>query len=296
MNYGLPYMGSKKAIAEGIVDYLPAGDVLVDLFAGGCAITHAALLSGKWRKVIANDIGPAPELFRDAASGKYANERRWVSRDEFFLFRDSDHYVKYCWSYGNNGDDYLYCREIEEYKHHLHNVYFAETLEECKQAVRKLLRYIGKGTNKMAYYPEKLENLERLQRLQSLKCLKCLKSFEVSRQDYAEVEIPAGAVVYCDPPHRTESMSKKKSGYMTGFDFDRFNHWAATREFPVYCSEYSMPEPPFAEILALPGKCKYASGHQSRTEKLYIQERFLNAERKQRAGIITPLFETEVKK
>ncbi|MBQ2336255.1 MAG: DNA adenine methylase, partial [Victivallales bacterium] len=41
MLYGLPYMGSKSDIAKQIVDILPAADTLVDLFAGGCAITHA---------------------------------------------------------------------------------------------------------------------------------------------------------------------------------------------------------------------------------------------------------------
>ena len=47
MNYGLPYKGSKNRIAKKILDVLPAAPVLYDVFAGGCAITHAALLSGK---------------------------------------------------------------------------------------------------------------------------------------------------------------------------------------------------------------------------------------------------------
>lgn len=34
MRYGLPYKGSKNAIAEWIVEQLPEGDVLVDLFGG----------------------------------------------------------------------------------------------------------------------------------------------------------------------------------------------------------------------------------------------------------------------
>ena len=42
MNYGLPYKGSKNRIAKKILDVLPAAPVLYDVFAGGCAITHAA--------------------------------------------------------------------------------------------------------------------------------------------------------------------------------------------------------------------------------------------------------------
>ena len=46
--YGIPYMGSKNLIAEWVVGNLPAGGTLYDLFAGGCAVTHRALLSGKF--------------------------------------------------------------------------------------------------------------------------------------------------------------------------------------------------------------------------------------------------------
>lgn len=63
MRYGVPYRGSKNKIAQWVISNLPAGDTLVDLFAGGCAVTHAALLSGKWNHIVANDIGDAPQLF-----------------------------------------------------------------------------------------------------------------------------------------------------------------------------------------------------------------------------------------
>ena len=58
--YGLPYMGSKNRIAEWVVENLPSAGTLVDLFAGGCAITHCAMLSGKFKHVIANDISDTP--------------------------------------------------------------------------------------------------------------------------------------------------------------------------------------------------------------------------------------------
>lgn len=35
MTYGMPYQGSKNAIAEDIIDFLPSGKRLVDLFGGG---------------------------------------------------------------------------------------------------------------------------------------------------------------------------------------------------------------------------------------------------------------------
>lgn len=56
--YGVPYSGSKNRLAEDIIDMLPTGDRLVDLFAGGGAITHCALMSGKWKKILNNDRYP----------------------------------------------------------------------------------------------------------------------------------------------------------------------------------------------------------------------------------------------
>ena len=120
MRYGVPYQGSKNKIAQWIISNLPSGDTLIDLFAGGCAVTHAAILSGKWNRIVANDIGDAPQLFMDAIHGKYANEKRWISREEFHQIKDSDAYVSLCWSFGNNRSRYLYAREIEPWKKALH--------------------------------------------------------------------------------------------------------------------------------------------------------------------------------
>ena len=118
--YGIPYQGSKNAIAAHIVaEYLPPSACLVDIFAGGCAITHAALDAG-WHKVIANDISDAPELFAAAARGKYKNEKRWISREDFARLKDNDTYVRYCWSFSNHGKDYMYSVEIEPWKKALH--------------------------------------------------------------------------------------------------------------------------------------------------------------------------------
>lgn len=93
-HYGVPYKGSKNLMTEWVVNILPDGRRLCDLFAGGCAVTHAALLSGKYERVLANDISDAPQLFLDAVNGKFKNERRWISREDFFRLKDSDLYVR----------------------------------------------------------------------------------------------------------------------------------------------------------------------------------------------------------
>ena len=122
--YGVPYMGSKNDIAEQIINIVPQARNFYDLFAGGCAVTHAAMLSGKFRNFIANDLqGMGVQLFADSIDGKYANENRWISRDDFVSKKDTDPYIAICWSFGNNMQTYMYSVEIEELKHALHNAY-----------------------------------------------------------------------------------------------------------------------------------------------------------------------------
>ena len=147
-NYGLPYAGSKSRIAHWVIDHLPRGRVLIDAFAGGCAITHRALLSQKWQTIIANDInGKYPQLFADAIHGKYRDEKRWISREDFERLKSKDAFVACCWSFGNNLQSYMYSPAIEPYKRALHYAIvfddFApmqELMPEVAQAVRDAIQ------------------------------------------------------------------------------------------------------------------------------------------------------------
>ena len=161
MNYGLPYKGSKNRIAKKILDVLPAAPVLYDVFCGGCAITHAALLSGKYSRVVANDInGMIPHAFEKAIRGGFRNEDRWISRDDFQKLYKTDPYVAICFSFGNNLHGYCYARDLEPYKRALHYAIFwkdtapwrdlcPETADALKKAVEseqdRHKRRIGAG-------------------------------------------------------------------------------------------------------------------------------------------------------
>ena len=120
-NFGLPYQGSKNRIAKKIMEILPSGNRFVDLFCGGCSMTHCAILSGKYNSYLINDTNKIiTQTFLDAINGKYRNERRWISRKEFFELKDTDGYVRLCYSFGNNQRTYLYNPEIEPYKKACH--------------------------------------------------------------------------------------------------------------------------------------------------------------------------------
>lgn len=123
MTYGVPYQGSKNRIAKEIVGLLPEGQRFVDLFAGGCAITHAAMLSGKYKRFLCDDLYPyGSNLFKNALKGEYSKPEylRWISREDFFKEKDTDDFVKMCYSFGNNGKDYMYSEKLEPLKKGFH--------------------------------------------------------------------------------------------------------------------------------------------------------------------------------
>lgn len=128
MKYGLPYKGSKNKLALRINQLLPKAGHLIDLFCGGCAVTHAALMMDKFQHIHINDVDWRPvQLFTDSLAGKYEDENRWISREDFFRLKDVDPYVAIVWSFGNDMRTYMYGREIEEIKRSLHYaIYFAD--------------------------------------------------------------------------------------------------------------------------------------------------------------------------
>lgn len=114
-------MGSKSKIADDIMAIMPRGKRFVDLCGGGGAMTHCAALSGKYEEVYYNELNPlVADCFRKAIAGDYKNETRWISREDFKRLKDVDGYVRLCWSFGNNGQDYMYSAEIEPWKKALH--------------------------------------------------------------------------------------------------------------------------------------------------------------------------------
>ena len=261
MRYGLPYQGSKSKLAERIVALLPEAEHLYDLFAGGCAVTHCAMTVssgplGKWRHIHANDITDMPQLFRAAISGKYRDERRWISREDFHRLKASDPYVRSVWSFGNRGMTYLYSRELEPYKKALHEMLFAETVQQRRVLYRKVVQLLhdqlGKASPASLQSLESLESLQRLQSLESLQRLQSLESLErlqslqsleTTQLDYREVEIKPDSVIYADPPYRGTGKYGK-----AGFDHEAFYDWCEQQTAPLFISEYQMPEDRFTCI------------------------------------------------
>lgn len=236
----MPYKGSKNAIAEWVVDNLPKADCFVDLFCGGCAVAHRALLSGKYRRFIINDIdGRLPRLFLDSAHGKYttATHTEWISRETFNAKKGKEAWIALCWSFGNNGKDYLYSREIEPYKHAYHEAVFFNNLEPLKMLGVEIQK--SNGTTPRERYSEYRRSIRewysKMRELQELQNLERLQNLEALQNDYASIIVPDNSVIYCDPPY-----SGTNCGKYSGFDSERFYEWAREQD-NIYISEYNMP-------------------------------------------------------
>ena len=150
-SYGVSYKGSKNKIAAEVVYNIPSAPLLIDVFAGGGAITHAALLSHRFSSILANDYDcGALQLFYRASHGliDFKEERkRWVSREDFKRLKDTDPIVRYNWSFSNGGRDYLYSKDREPYKRAYHfalncndwtewNAIGLEKFEPTRQSIR----------------------------------------------------------------------------------------------------------------------------------------------------------------
>ena len=282
-SYGICYMGAKNALAERIVALLPSASHLIDVFAGGCAITHCAMKSGKWQHVHANDINEMiVGAFRRAINGEFIGERRWISHEEFNRVRDTDAYAAICFSFGGNLRGYAYNHKNEELKRALHYAIFfgdhkpflsltgidltpvlnISDLRERYLTAKHLSKENGKRIDLQPF-----ECLNRLNRLATAFSEEEKHRLTIGSADFAEVDIQSDSVVYCDPPYRgTSSYSKAKH-----FNHERFFEWALRQTVPVYVSEYAMPEE-FVEVAAWQKLCTMSQTSNSlrTTEKLFV--------------------------
>ena len=321
MNYGMPYKGSKNKLAERLINLFPKADNFYDLFCGGCAVAHAALLSHKYKTVHINDIEPkVVDLFIRAIRGEFKNETRWISHEEFDRLKSSDYLVTCLFSFGNNFHSYLYNKDIEPMKKAAHYAiifgdfsYFREWNKEVSDKVESALKSISlserqkrrltlcrivKNICKSKIQIQNLERIERLQNLERIERLQNLESLESyinsSSQDYSEIKIKQNSVIYCDIPYEgTETYFKQK------FDYSRFYDWCCKQTEPLFISSYNISDPRF--------KCVSEFEHRSTlndklnnkvTERVYMPlteatERFISSKKRKAVFTADDMFSWE---
>lgn len=263
--YGIGYMGGKTTLAEKFISLFPSAPVFYDLFAGGCSMTHAAILSGKYKKFVANDLdGRGLKLFLRAAKGEFVNDTQWVGRERFFNERESDIYVALTWSYGSNCVNYTYSAEIDPWKKALHYAWVKHDLSlmreigiegDCSRAYilknyeeikAKYMEWYLKTTGDIAGY-DKIKRYKNMifvtlkhegnrQRLVNIAGLD-VSNLTAIYGDYADVEIEPDGFVYLDIPYDGSA-----DYFSRRFNHKRFYEWTKQQKATMVVSSYKAPD------------------------------------------------------
>lgn len=272
--YGLPYMGSKNKIAEWIMSYLPDADNFYDLFCGGCAITHCAMVTKPYKDFYINDInGEMPNAFIDCIKGKYLNDKRWISHEEFDALKGKgDMLVDLCFSFGNNWrKGYAYSREIEPFKRALHHAIvlhdYEPMIKEYGVDLSALDNVELNAKDRYLVARELVPQRFQMQHLESLERLQSLERLHISAKSYDEIEVKPNSVIYCDIPYRNTATYNEND-----FDYDAFYDWCLRQSSPVFISEYDMPPSDFVCIAALSKTCQLCATNNAlqSVERLFI--------------------------
>ena len=253
MNLGLPYKGSKNTIAEDLVKCLPRGKKLLDACCGGGAVLMAAAMSGRWDKVVGNDLNAATIALLDAVlihKGQIEYEHPQIcTRNDFFHslqridngdFTIQDCVNKYCASFGNDGKTYLYGADIDEFKTTAEMMLSSRKLEDRNYFYRKFIRFLlCDSSDEKLHIIEKLQQLERIERLERLERLERFQHLQrierLQRIDIFDIDYSEFDVVYFDIPY------KGTNKYDFEFDYDRFYDLFTSLNKPAFLSEYDAP-------------------------------------------------------
>jgi 16S rRNA G966 N2-methylase RsmD len=140
---GIPYMGSKRKLAEPIINYIlahnPTAKYIFDLFGGGGAISFEALKRKQFLEVHYNELNTGvvellKKIRKDGVTDEFYN---WIDRNTFNKHKNDDDWfgglLKTCWSFGNNQSAYLFGKDIEEPKGLMHEV----VVNCCEESLKR---------------------------------------------------------------------------------------------------------------------------------------------------------------
>jgi hypothetical protein len=296
-NWGLPYMGSKSKICEKVCALFLKADNFYDLFGGGFSITHFMIKHRfkHYKEFHFNEIRPGIcDLIKDAIAGKHSYDNfkpPWVSREDFFRLLDTDPYIKIIWSFGNNGKNYLFGKDIEQYKKSMHMAIVFNDFDDYAKKIfgvdkfanglsiidkrlylKNRLRQLGKyrtknGEEDQLQQLQQLQQLEQLERLQQLERLEHIHFYS---GDYKSVPIKENSVIYCDIPYRATAEYDSNNK----FSHKEFYEWAYNQSNPVFISEYTLPDSRFKCIANFQKRSLLSPDKSAgnKTEKVFVNQ------------------------
>ena len=243
---GIPYRGNKGQKAQQIMDILPKGPRLIDLFGGGGSISLFATQQGKWQHVVYNELNQ--DIFQMFTEFVIKNNQIDLTafsvpdRERFFTALNkanrtlADNIILTCWSFSNDRRDFLWGKKNEEKIIVSRALFQGDTGTQYDDLLKEARKLPTIREKYSCYHKIRLEQLERLQQLEQLQQLERLQRLEVSNQDYSTVSIDEDDVVYCDPPY------ENSYGYqdVPEWNSQRFHDWYMSCPVKdIYISEYS---------------------------------------------------------
>ena len=283
----IPYMGGKQKYAERIIKKIkelhPNAKYFYDLFGGGGSVSFYAKESGYFEEVFYNDLDTRIVKLMEhlRVDGVTEDMRRWYSQEEYKQRINEQSHIggllATCYSFGNNGKNYMYNPDVERYKQCYHNlVMFGEdTLTEmvdyCKKYVkdkynitqdlvltvptgntyterrlhvRKQLNMFEKNCKvsqlrnlQQLEKLQQLEQLEGLQQLQQLERLERLERFPDHVYNLEYQNVPINT-----PLEETviycDPPYKGTGKYKQDVDHEDFYKWVKDCKYPVFVSSY----------------------------------------------------------
>ncbi|MEY8737183.1 DNA adenine methylase [Lactobacillus sp. AN1001] len=275
--YGIPRVGGKGLKAEKIIDILPEGKRLIDLFGGGGSVSMQASLSGKYEEVIYNDQDTSLAiLFEALLSYGEIDFKKFVlpERNKFFYYRDEvldndldRSIVLTAWTFSNNRTAYLWGRKVHNFYETItrglvygdtgmkYDVLFercaGKNLNQCKLEFQKFawetgndeLIFKGSRGERKKRCLRQLETLARLERIHDNAPNK-INNIEIFNLDYHDVEIRQDDVLFLDPPYLNTA-----DFYRCNFDHEAFiDFYTSLPNKDIYITEYT--QLPNTEIIA----------------------------------------------
>ena len=278
MKYGLPYKGSKNSIAQKIVDALPKGESFCDACCGGGAILMASALSGKYARVTGYDVNEAIiGLIRatmiDFGTIDYEHDLPSVDRKAFFEARNrsagiSDWLVRYCYSFGNDGQTFLWSDEMHEGFRLLEDAIRGKTLDERAHAIQKLAKH--KDAIELMSRIEPFVRLRRIKEVEkTVLDSETTTSIDVSVKSMFDVDYDKFDVIYFDPPYKdTKGYFKVKFDYSA---FEKLISELRDKGKRVFVSEYSQPTEGFTCVAEFSKQVLInKTGNTAGVERLYF--------------------------
>lgn len=297
-HYGIPYMGSKQKLVDKIVPFIlkrhPEATDLYDLFGGGGSVSLYTVLNYPSVTVHYNELSKAISSLMTHLKDGGEIPSNFITRSEFEArWRDDDWYaglLQTCWTFGNSTNgNYLYGRDIEEFKLRLHNVVFngernLSYLEEFvrehfkREGVKLFLdfeRYTTPYQRRIVLQRQcadlRIQHLHYLDRLNHIVNMPGISELEVTNKSYTDVEISgAKPVLFCDPPYEGTAEYRE-----SGFDHKSFYDWVASRDYPVYFTSYEISDDRFKRVKAINTRSLLAAS-QTKTLKYNYENIYWN--------------------